>query len=190
MPEFADTFAQHPGTLRRPFLPGPRVWSVLGAAVLVALVATGTTLAVNRDSGPAAVAAPPSAPASSGPAVAGRLLVNALTGLCLTAGDRLTVQACDPAAVTQHWDQQKDGTLRASGRCLGAVGGSTDERTPMQVAACDGGAAQLWQVLASGRLLGRHSTKCVALKDLGTAAGTPVHTLTCAKTADFNWTWR
>ncbi|WP_033340943.1 RICIN domain-containing protein [Catenuloplanes japonicus] len=187
MPAFADTFARHPGTPRRPFLPGPRVWSVLGAALLVTVAATGATLAVHRDAEPAAVAAPPS---PSAPAIPGRLLVNALTGLCLTAGDRITVQPCDPAAVTQHWDQQKDGTLRTSGLCLGAVGGSTDERAPMQVTACDGGAGQLWQVLASGRLLGRHSTTCLTLKDLGTAAGTPIHTMSCAKTADFNWTWR
>lgn len=193
MPEFADTFARYPGTPRRPFLPGARVWSVLGVLVAAGLATVITMTAVGaarRDESPQA-AAPPSPSAS--PAVAGRLLVNEFTGRCLTAGkdgDRLTVQPCDTASVIQHWEQRDDGTFRSAGLCMDAARGSTDERTPLQVSACDDSPAQRWQVVSTGRLLGRHAGKCATVQDTGATPGTPVHLVSCARTAGFNWAWR
>lgn len=258
-PGFAAVFAREPGAVRRPFLPGPRVWAVLGSAGAVAAVVLGVALlgasssqrpartealpvglatasfspAPSRSApasarpssspvssvAPSRSAAPPSSPPTatrrptatvtptkSPPAKAGskttapadsipgRALVSAASGLCLSAGagtdgSALIIAKCDGSAV-QHWEQLGDGTLRSVGLCMDAAWASTDDLTQLQVAHCNGGAAQKWRVNATEDLVGAQSGKCADVWENRTAPGTPIKLWPCTGGANSTWRWK
>jgi hypothetical protein len=76
--------------------------------------------------------------------------------------------------------------LGAGGLCLAALGGSSADRTPVELTACDHSAAQTVTPPTAGtvRLLGA----CLDAAGGGTANGTPVQEFTCNGTAAQNWT--
>ncbi|MFI6426188.1 family 16 glycosylhydrolase [Promicromonospora sp. NPDC050880] len=81
----------------------------------------------------------------------------------------------------------RTGTVTASnGICLDVAGANTANGTPIQLAWCNGNAAQQWTVGTDGTV--RALGKCLDVSGGGTAAGTPVQLWDCNGTGAQQWT--
>ncbi|WP_369371302.1 family 16 glycosylhydrolase [Promicromonospora sp. Populi] len=81
----------------------------------------------------------------------------------------------------------RTGTVTASnGICLDVAGAATANGTPIQLATCNGNAAQQWTVGTDGTL--RAFGKCLDVAGGGTAAGTAVQLWDCNGTGAQQWT--
>jgi hypothetical protein len=63
-------------------------------------------------------------------------------------------------ATAQQWTTEPDGTLRARGKCLDAIGG-TANGTLVDLYACNGTGVQVWQPQSDGALLNPQSGVCL-----------------------------
>ncbi|MDX3850290.1 ricin-type beta-trefoil lectin domain protein [Streptomyces sp. AK02-01A] len=144
--------------------------------------------AARKAPAPTREAAPPAAKAST----AGRALVSAQSGKCLSAvngkdGSQLQLWPCDGSAA-QRWDFRADGTIRAMGLCMDVAGGSTANSTAIQVAVCSGNGAQQFYLNDTEDLVARSATKCVDIYDGRTGNGTPAILWPCTGTKNQTWT--
>ncbi|GAA1869458.1 family 16 glycosylhydrolase [Myceligenerans crystallogenes] len=81
----------------------------------------------------------------------------------------------------------RTGTVTASnGLCLDVAGASTANETPIQLAHCNGNAAQSWTFAGDGSV--RALGKCLDVAGAGTAAGTRVQLYDCNGTGAQRWT--
>ena len=81
----------------------------------------------------------------------------------------------------------RTGTVTASnGICLDVAGANTANGTPIQLARCNGNAAQQWTVGSDGTV--RALGKCLDVAGGDTAAGTPVQLWDCNGTGAQQWT--
>ncbi|CAM5521942.1 serine/threonine protein kinase [Streptomyces aurantiogriseus] len=122
---------------------------------------------------------------------AGRALVVAASGKCLSSGDgtegiQLFQATCD-GSTAQQWRIGSDGTIRSSGACMTVAGGATDDRTKIQLAGCDGSLSQRFH-LAGRQLLADQSQKCVDI--FGGASGTVAVLWECNGRDNQIWTLR
>ncbi|GAB3671567.1 hypothetical protein GCM10028832_45020 [Streptomyces sparsus] len=125
------------------------------------------------------------------PKPAGRALVSAQTGKCLSAGSgkdgtQLTLWSCDGSA-SQRWEFRADGTIRAMNMCMDLAWASTENLTAIQVAHCSGNPAQQFHLNSTEDLVARMANKCVDIYMGRTANGTPAVLFPC--TGDPNQTW-
>jgi eukaryotic-like serine/threonine-protein kinase len=121
----------------------------------------------------------------------GRALVGAASGKCLsggagTEGIQLFQDICDGSAA-QRWQAGSDGTLRSAGKCMTAAGGATGNRTEIQLAVCNGSAAQQVRLVGT-RLIADQSQKCVDI--FGGASGTGAVLFKCNGRDNQTWTPR
>ncbi|MFI9269705.1 lectin [Kitasatospora sp. NPDC052896] len=78
------------------------------------------------------------------------------------------------------------GTItEAAGKCVGVQRGDDADGTPVQLAECDGTAAEQWTVAPDGSV--RALGKCLDIQQSGTAAGTPVQLYHCNGTGAQQW---
>ncbi|MEH0929899.1 RICIN domain-containing protein [Micromonospora sp. CPCC 205558] len=150
---------------------------------------------------PGTPAAPPSSPAqapspgktTSPPGSSGRAIVSHDSGKCLQAaakdGSPVRIWACDGSA-KQQWTVGSDSSIRTGGFCLDAPWGATADGTTLQVAKCNGGAAQKFGLNSAHDIVGRQSGSCVDVQDFSTANGTAVQLWSCSGTDNQKWSWR
>ncbi|MER5552009.1 RICIN domain-containing protein [Streptomyces sp. NPDC002793] len=125
------------------------------------------------------------------PKPAGRALVSAQTGKCLSAGSgkdgtQLVLWTCDGSA-SQRWDFRSDGTVRALNMCMDVAWASTENLTAIQVAHCSGNQAQQFRLNSTQDLVAGIAGKCVDIYMGRTANGTPAVLFPCS--GDPNQTW-
>ncbi len=122
---------------------------------------------------------------------AGRALVVAASGKCLSSGDgtegmQLFQATCDGSAA-QQWQTGSDGTMRSSGKCMTVAGGATADRTEIRLAGCDGNAGQRFH-LSGTKLMADQSQKCVDI--FGGASGTGAVLWECNGRDNQVWAFR
>jgi streptogrisin C len=79
-------------------------------------------------------------------------------------GQQLTIYDCH-GMVNQQWNFAADGTLRVHDKCMDVAWGSRDNGAAIQIAWCNGTAAQRFVLSAAGDLVNPQSNKCVDVKD-------------------------
>jgi beta-glucanase (GH16 family) len=113
--------------------------------------------------------------------------IQGMGGRCMTLpapgadGTQLQLRDCDGSA-NQAWTFAPDGTVRALGRCMDVAWGSRDNGATIQVAACNGGAAQQFRLTAGSDLVNTGADKCVDVTDWSTANGARLQQWSCAGT--------
>ncbi|WP_306205296.1 RICIN domain-containing protein [Actinoplanes sp. RD1] len=168
---------------RRPLL-------VLGAMAVVAVIAlaAGATLMLRTaDDKPTATAA--STPSASPPPPGSRITAGR-SGLCLAAeysgdGAPVTLRTCQATAV-QQWEPAGDGTIRLGTRCMDVAGAETKLGTIIQLAECNGNAAQLFR-FENGKLISGLNGNCVDARSGRVAAGVGAVIQRCAAVGDRTW---
>lgn len=114
--------------------------------------------------------------------------ITGMGSMCVDgSGAQVHLASCTGAA-GQSWTFGTDGTLRAQGKCLDAVGGGTTNGTRTQLAACDGTPGQVWQAETNGQLVNTRSGRCLDALDKSTADGTPIQLWDCWGAANQIWT--
>ncbi len=126
---------------------------------------------------------------------AGRLIVNQLSGKCLdvpgisnfTPGTPLQLWDCEVSGrepngkpSDQFWVFGPQGNIRntLSGLCIDIT--SSNNATPLQIAACDGRESQLWVVRQDGFIQNQITGKCIdVLGYPGVNTGTPLQLVDC-----------
>ncbi|MFD6307368.1 ricin-type beta-trefoil lectin domain protein [Streptomyces sp. NPDC060223] len=101
-----------------------------------------------------------------------------------TEGIQLVQATCDGSAA-QQWQTGSDGTLRSSGKCMTVAGGSSEDRTEIQLTGCSGGASQQFH-LSGTKLLADQSQKCVDI--FGGESGTGAVLWECNGRDNQTWT--
>ncbi|MFI7498805.1 protein kinase [Streptomyces sp. NPDC049687] len=124
-------------------------------------------------------------------APAGRALVVAASGKCLSSGDgtegmQLFPATCDGSAA-QQWRTGSDGTMRSSGKCMTVAGGATADRTEIRLAGCVGNSGQKFRLVGT-KLMADQSRKCVDI--FGGASGTGAVLWECNGRDNQVWTLR
>ncbi|MEU3795722.1 ricin-type beta-trefoil lectin domain protein [Streptomyces fructofermentans] len=146
------------------------------------------------DSKGSSTSKPRSTPASgNNTAVAGRMIVGYGSSRCVgvsarkgTDGSPLTLQGCAGEA-WQKWVFASDGSVRSMGLCLDIANASSADGATIQVARCNGGWAQKFNLNSSHDLVNTRIGKCVDAKDMGTAAGTRLQLWECEGTSNQKW---
>ncbi|UIX32190.1 protein kinase domain-containing protein [Streptomyces sp. GQFP] len=105
----------------------------------------------------------------------GHTLVVPATEKCLsggagTEGIQLVHVTCD-GSTGQQWLIGSDGTFRALGKCMTVAGGSSEDRTEIQLTGCSGDSSQRFH-FSGTQLLADQSQKCVTV--FGGTSGTVV----------------
>ncbi|MGW5651275.1 ricin-type beta-trefoil lectin domain protein [Streptomyces humi] len=148
---------------------------------------SGGTKSSTSTSRPAATHAASSATAP-GDAIAGYasskcIEVSAHAGV---DGSPLRLWGCDGDA-WQKWVFKSDGSVRSMGLCLDIANASQDNGATVQLATCNDGWAQKFNLNSSHDLVNSVIGKCVDAKDSGTANGTRLQLWDCAGTSNQKW---
>lgn len=101
-------------------------------------------------------------------------------------GSPLTLQSCGGSA-WQKWVFASDGTVRSEGMCMDIANASNDDGATIQLARCNGGWAQKFNLNSSHDLVNTRIGMCVDAKDMGTAAGTRLQLWECGGTSNQKW---
>lgn len=101
-------------------------------------------------------------------------------------GSPLEIRDCGGAS-WQKWSFPSDGSVRSMGMCMDVAWGSSDNGTTIQLARCNGGAAQRFDLNGAGDLVNLGADKCVDVKDKQTANGTRLQLWDCAGTSNQKW---
>ncbi|MEU2424752.1 RICIN domain-containing protein [Streptomyces sp. NPDC007851] len=101
-------------------------------------------------------------------------------------GSPLRLWGCDGDA-WQKWVFKSDGSVRSMGLCLDIANASKDNGTAVQLATCNGGWAQKFNLNSSHDLVNSVIGKCVDARDSGTANGTRLQLWDCAGTSNQKW---
>ncbi|MFJ4090530.1 ricin-type beta-trefoil lectin domain protein [Kitasatospora sp. NPDC089913] len=72
-----------------------------------------------------------------------------------------------------------------AGKCVDVKNGTSADRTPVQIFACNGTAAQQWKIAEDGTI--RALNKCLDVAAAGTTNGTKVQLYTCNRTGAQQW---
>ncbi|MFJ3234944.1 ricin-type beta-trefoil lectin domain protein [Streptomyces sp. NPDC086787] len=138
-------------------------------------------------------ASPSASPAKPVAAVTGTLIRGAGSGRCIEAAGSgeaartpLRLGNCDNSAA-QKWAPGEGGSLRALGKCMAVEGGSSQDGAAIVLVGCDGGGAQRFRLNAAHDLVSTQADKCVDVKDVGTANGTPLQLWTCTGGDNQKW---
>ncbi|GGN05911.1 RICIN domain-containing protein [Streptomyces fuscichromogenes] len=148
-------------------------------------------------SGSSATSKPASKPAATHPAssttVSGDAIVGYASSKCIEVsahagkdGSPLRLWGCDGDA-WQKWVFKSDGSVRSMGLCLDIANASQDNGAVIQLATCNGGWAQRFNLNSSHDLVNSVIGKCVDAKDAGTANGTRLQLWDCAGTSNQKW---
>lgn len=134
----------------------------------------------------------PAADSASKPAP-GDLIVGYASSRCVSVsahkgsdGSPLTLQGCGGDA-WQKWVFASDGSVRSMGLCMDIATASTSDGAGIQLARCNGGWAQKFDLNGSHDLVNTKIGKCVDAKDSGTAAGTRLQLWDCGGTSNQKW---
>jgi hypothetical protein len=123
----------------------------------------------------------------------GTRLVSDWNGKCIDVpkrnfsdGVRLQTFTCN-GTVAQDWTFTGD-TLRVPNNlCMDVAGGSSENRTPIQIATCSGSPAQKFVLTAAGDLVNPQANKCVDIKAWNGDDRAPLILWDCAGTANQKW---
>jgi hypothetical protein len=176
----------------------PRAATIALAAVGVLAVGLGTFFVLTPSGGaPVNVAATtPAKGATSAPAAKaakfGPRFVSGNPDLCLAAassgiGAPLVVARCN-GAKTQRWLPADDGTIRLGEMCMDVAGAETADGTVVQVAGCNGNAAQQF-VIDGGTLVSDLAGKCVDVVSSRVVQGAGIAIRPCDGLAGRTWTY-
>ncbi|MEU3795549.1 RICIN domain-containing protein [Streptomyces fructofermentans] len=102
-------------------------------------------------------------------------------------GARLMISSCSRDVPTQHWSFASNGTMRGLGMCVQLAEGSTADGADLEMAACNGRAAQQFRLNAQHDLVSVLADKCVDVRDNGTANGTRLQLWSCGGTDNQKW---
>lgn len=94
------------------------------------------------------------------------------------SGTRLMIWDCS-GSVSQHWTFPSDGTMRVLGMCVQLANGSTADGAVLQLAGCNGGPAQQFELNYRHDVVSKLADKCADVQDEGTANGTRIQLWTC-----------
>ncbi len=139
----------------------------------------------------------PAAPAgSSAPSVSGVEVYSHDSNRCITVvggqgkdGSPLEIRDCTGSAA-QKWTIRSDGTIRAFGLCMDLAGASTANGTVIQLAYCNGGPAQQFDLNFRHDLVNVPADKCVDVTDAQTANGTRLQLWNCNGFDNQKWSKR
>ncbi|MEU9345152.1 ricin-type beta-trefoil lectin domain protein [Streptomyces sp. NPDC048278] len=151
---------------------------------------TGTT-------GDKATSKPASKPAAthaaSSTTAAGDTIVGYASSKCVevsahagTDGSPLRLWGCDGDA-WQKWVFRSDGSVRSMGLCLDIADASQGNGATVQLATCNGGWAQKFNLNSSHDLVNTVIGKCVDAKDAGTGNGTRLQLWDCTGASNQKW---
>lgn len=101
-------------------------------------------------------------------------------------GSPLTLQGCGGDA-WQKWVFASDGSVRSMGLCMDIATASASNGAGIQLAHCNGGWAQKFNLNGSHDLVNTTIGKCVDAKDSGTSAGTRLQLWDCGGTSNQKW---
>jgi hypothetical protein len=101
-------------------------------------------------------------------------------------GTKLILSSCDGETSSQQFTWQSNGEIRARGLCLDAFGGQGEDRDPIVIWPCHGGANQRWSATADGEIRGING-KCVDVYEAGEEDGTPVILYSCHGGTNQQW---
>ncbi len=106
-------------------------------------------------------------------------------GKCVAAPGTAVVLAACANTTAQRWQQQPDGTLRLSGKCM--LEGGTAVRSILSVGSCSGAADTKWKLVSAGpiatELVNSASGLCASLP----ASGTRLVIAACGDTPATTW---
>jgi hypothetical protein len=106
-------------------------------------------------------------------------------GKCIAASGAAVMLAACANVAAQHWQQQPDGTLRLTGKCM-AEGGAT-VRSTLSVGSCSGAAATKWKLVSAGpiasELVNTASGLCASIP----ATGAQLTIAPCGNTPATTW---
>jgi hypothetical protein len=88
----------------------------------------------------------------------------------------------------QKWTRPGDGTIRALGKCLDVANAATADGTRVQIATCNGNAAQQWVYSSAHDLVNPRANKCLDVTGNNSANATPTQIWTCTGAANQKWT--
>ncbi|MER6536467.1 RICIN domain-containing protein [Streptomyces sp900105755] len=132
-------------------------------------------------------------PTATHAAAAGNMIMGYGSSRCIgvsahkaSDGSPLTLQGCAGDA-WQKWVFASDGTVRSEGMCLDIANASSDNGATIQLARCNGGWAQQFNLNSSHDLVNTRIGMCVDAKDMGTAAGTRLQLWECGGTSNQKW---
>jgi hypothetical protein len=119
-------------------------------------------------------------------------IVSYASGKCIDVtsegqtGIPLEIWQCSPITAWKTWAFYSDGTIRSQGHCMTVAGGSANG-TPIEVAGCNGGASQRFNLNNAHDLVNIAADKCVDVKDQKTDNGTPLQLWSCGGTSNQKW---
>jgi GH25 family lysozyme M1 (1,4-beta-N-acetylmuramidase) len=112
-------------------------------------------------------------------------LASGQPGKCAAVSATAVVLANCANTAAQHWQQQPDGTLRLSGKCM--LEGGTTVRSILSVGSCSGAAATKWKLASAGpiatELVNAASGLCASVP----ATGTRLVIAACANAPATTW---
>ncbi len=94
-------------------------------------------------------------------------------------GRPLEIRDCSASSAAQRWSIRSDGTIRAFGLCMDAAGASTSNGTVVQLATCNGGPAQHFELNYRHDLVSILANKCVDVTDGHTGNGSRLQLWDC-----------
>ncbi|GIG02911.1 RICIN domain-containing protein [Catellatospora citrea] len=121
----------------------------------------------------------------------GRPITSHATGKCLQAdvrhGAPVQLWSCT-GSVQQQWTVLSDRTVRIGGFCLDLSQDQTSNGALVQIAHCDGGDSQRFNLNTSHDLVSLAARRCVDVRENGTANGTAIQLWTCNGNRNQKWT--
>ncbi|NEA64094.1 ricin-type beta-trefoil lectin domain protein [Streptomyces sp. SID12488] len=126
-------------------------------------------------------------------APAGRMIAGYPSSRCIeisshsgTDGSPLRLWDCGSAS-WQKWVFKSDGSVRSMGLCMDAANAGTANGTRVQLATCNGGSAQQFNLNSSHDLVNIRAGKCVDAVDTGTGNGTRLQLWECEGSSNQKW---
>ncbi|MEV6509835.1 ricin-type beta-trefoil lectin domain protein [Streptomyces sp. NPDC051642] len=154
---------------------------------------TGTGTGGGSGSTPTKKATSKPATTSQSTIVAGDAVVGYASSKCIEIsahkgadGSPLQLWGCDGKA-WQKWVFKSDGSVRSMGKCLDIADASQTNGAAIQLATCNGGWAQRFNLNGSHDLVNTVIGKCVDAKDQGTKNGTRLQLWDCDGTSNQKW---
>nr|WP_239149541.1 RICIN domain-containing protein [Streptomyces sp. SID12501] len=103
-----------------------------------------------------------------------------------TDGSPLRLWDCGSSS-WQKWVFKSDGSVRSMGLCMDAANAGTANGTRVQLAFCNGGSAQQFNLNNSHDLVSIRAGKCVDAVDKGTGNGTRLQLWDCEGSSNQKW---
>lgn len=109
------------------------------------------------------------------------------SGKCIDASaGTLQIRACNGSG-SQKWEVNADRTVRALGQCMEVAGGSSANGASIQLAPCDGGAGQRFDLNSAHDLVYLAARRCVDVTDKATGDGARLQLWTCNGGSHQKW---